>query len=113
MEAAIEEEKETQEEMSPEDAEMAAAAQPQPQQGGSLDALLQLPPEQAIAQLRQVFAEDPKVQQLLDQIEQLPPEQQAEVIAQLVSGGAEQQPAEQPPAEQPPMPPPGGPVGPV
>ena len=111
MEAAMQEEDKTKEEMSPEDAEMAEAAQPQ--QGGSLDALLQLPPEQAIAQLRQVFADDPKVQQMLDQIEQLPPEQQAEVIAQLVSGGAEQQPAEQPPAEQPPMPPPGGPVGPV
>ena len=110
MEAALEEDQ-PQEEMSPEDAEMAEAAQPQ--QGAGLEALLQMPPDQAIAELRKIFADDPKVQQMLDQVEQLAPEQQAEVIAQLVSGGGEQPPAEQPPAEQPPMPPPGGPVGPV
>jgi len=111
MEAAIEEEKGAEKEMSPEDAEMAEAAQP-PQQAG-LEALLQMPPDQAIAELRKVFADDPKVQQMLDQISALPPEQQTEIIAQLVSGGAEQQGGA--PPEQgggaPPVPPNGGPVG--
>jgi len=111
MEAAIEDEKGAEKEMSPEDAEMAEAAQP-PQQAG-LEALLQMPPDQAIAELRKVFADDPKVQQMLDQISALPPEQQTEIIAQLVSGGAEQQGGA--PPEQgggaPPVPPNGGPVG--
>ena len=111
MEAAIEDDKAAEKEMSPEDAEMAEAAQP-PQQAG-LEALLQMPPDQAIAELRKVFADDPKVQQMLDQISGLPPDQQTEIIEQLVSGGAEKQGGA--PPEQgggpPPMPPNGGPVG--
>ena len=54
-----------------------------------------------------------KVQQMLDEISALPPEQQTEIIAQLVSGGAEQQ-GGAPPAQggaPPTMPPNGGPVG--
>ena len=46
---------------------------------------MNMPPDQAIAALREVFANDPDMQQMLDQLQALPPEQQAEMIASMVS----------------------------
>jgi hypothetical protein len=46
---------------------------------------MDMPPEQAVAILREIFASDPDMQQMLDQLESLPPEQQAEMIASMVS----------------------------
>ena len=48
-------------------------------------ALLDLPPEQAILALREMFADDPQMQQVLDQLQTLPPERQAEMIATILS----------------------------
>jgi len=53
--------------------------------GPDLSQLMNMPPDQAIAALREVFANDPEMQQMLDQLEPLPPEQQAEMIASMVS----------------------------
>ncbi len=55
--------------------------------GPDLSDLAQLPPDQAIAALRDIFAEDPEMQQVLDQLETLPPEQQSQMIAQILSTG--------------------------
>jgi len=44
----------------------------------------QLPPDQAIMALKQMFANDPNMQQMLDQISGLPPEQQAQMLQQIV-----------------------------
>ena len=46
---------------------------------------MDMPPDQALLALREVFANDPEMQQMLDQLESLPPEQQAEMIASMVS----------------------------
>jgi len=50
-----------------------------------LSQLMELPPDQAIAALREVFAADPEMQQMLDQLESLPIEQQAEMIGSMIS----------------------------
>jgi len=50
---------------------------------------MNMPPDQAIAMLREVFANDPDMQQMLDQLESLPPEEQAEMIASMVSASGE------------------------
>ena len=50
-----------------------------------LSQLMELPPDQAILALREVFASDPEMQQMLDQLESLPPDQQAEMIGSMVS----------------------------
>ncbi len=60
-------------------------AAPEAPAGPDLSQLMQMPPEQAILALREVFANDPEMQQMLDQLEVLPPEQQAEMIASMVS----------------------------
>lgn len=49
-----------------------------------LQGLLDLPPDQAILALRDMFADDPEMQQVLTEMEALPPEQQAEMIASLL-----------------------------
>ena len=68
-------------------------AQPQqPQAMPDLSDLAQLPPDQAIVALRDIFAEDPEMQQVLDQLETLPPEQQGQMIAQILSTGEESAP---------------------
>jgi len=59
---------------------------PQQQSAGpDLSQLMDMAPDQAILALREVFANDPDMQQMLDQLESLPPEQQAEMIASMVS----------------------------
>ena len=50
-----------------------------------LSQLMNMPPDQAIATLREVFANDPDMQQMLNQLDSLPPEQQAEMIGSMVS----------------------------
>lgn len=48
--------------------------------------LAQLPPEQAISQLRQVFSDNPQMVELLDRAATLPPEEQARIIGMLAEG---------------------------
>ena len=68
-------------------------AQPQQAQAmPDLSDLAQLPPDQAITAMRDIFAEDPEMQQVLDQLETLPPEQQSQMIAQILSTGEESAP---------------------
>ena len=62
-----------------------AGPAPQGPAGPDLSQLMQMPPDQAILAMREVFANDPEMQQMLDQLESLPPEQQAEMIASMVS----------------------------
>jgi len=63
-----------------------AAPLPPPTGGApDLSQLMNMPPEQAIVMLREIFANDPEMQQMLDQLESVPPEQQAEMIASMVS----------------------------
>ena len=71
------------------DEQLKESAQPQQpqQQMPDLSDLAQLPPDQAISALRDIFAEDPEMQQVLDQLETLPPEQQGQMIAQILSTG--------------------------
>ena len=52
-----------------------------------LAALAQMPPEQALAVLREVYANDPEMMALLAEMESLPPERQAEML-QTIAGGA-------------------------
>jgi hypothetical protein len=54
-----------------------------------LQGLLDLPPDQAILALREMFADDPEMQQVLTEMEALPPEQQAEMIASLLQPSGE------------------------
>jgi len=49
-----------------------------------LQGLLDLPPDQAILALRDMFGDDPEMQQVLSEMERLPPEQQSEMIASLL-----------------------------
>ena len=70
------------------DQTLEAGAQPQQQEAGpDLAQLAQMPPDQAIAALRDIFAQDAEMQQVLDQLETLPPEQQSQMIAQMLSTG--------------------------
>jgi hypothetical protein len=63
-------------------------AQPQePQAAPDISDLAELPPDQAIAAMRDIFAEDPQMQQILDQLETLPPEQQSQMISQILTTG--------------------------
>ena len=90
--AEEEEEKGGEEEVEEEAAMVEATATPgvPPPQGAGpempeLEQLLDLPPDQALLALRDIFANDPDMQQMLDQVEALPPERQAEMIASMVS----------------------------
>jgi hypothetical protein len=81
-------EEETEGEQAPaEDQELQQAAEPQQPQMPDLSDLAQLPPDQAIAAMRDIFADDAEMQQVLDQLETLPPEQQGQMIAQILSTG--------------------------
>ena len=68
----------------------ASGQQPQPEQQpaeADLSDLANMPPDQAILAMREIFANDPEMQQVLDQLETLPPEQQAQMIAQMLTPG--------------------------
>ena len=54
-----------------------------------LQGLLDLPPDQAILALRDMFGDDPEMQKVLSEMEQLPPEQQSEMIAALLQSPGE------------------------
>jgi len=57
-----------------------------PQQGGvDLAAIAQMPPDQALAALAEVFADNPEVMQVIEQASQMPPEQQAEAVQIIVN----------------------------
>ena len=50
----------------------------------------QMPPDQALEALSQIFADNPEAQQLIERAKQLPPEQQSQAVQMLleaVSGG--------------------------
>ena len=88
LDSKIAEEGETEAETpAPEDQQLQEAAEPQQSQVPDLSDLAQLPPPEAIAALRDIFAEDPEMQQVLDQLETLPPEQQTQMIGQLLNTG--------------------------
>ena len=93
LDAKLAEEQETEEteepkEPSAEDQQLQQAAEPQQQpQMPDLSDLAQLPPDQAIIAMRDIFAEDAEMQQVLDQLETLPPEQQSQMISQILSTG--------------------------
>jgi len=72
---------------SAEDQQLEQAAEPQPTQVPDLSDLAQLPPTEAIAALRDIFADDEEMQQVLSQLETLPPEQQTQMIGQLLNTG--------------------------
>ena len=70
------------------DQQLQQAATPAPQQAPpDLSDLAQLPPDQAIAALRDIFAEDAEMQQVLDQLEAETPEKQAQMLAQMLTPG--------------------------
>jgi len=71
------------------DEQLEQAAQPEQQAAGGpdLDELANMPPDQAILAMRDIFANDQEMQQVLDQLETLPPEQQSQMIAQMLSTG--------------------------
>lgn len=58
----------------PEDAELQAI----------VGQIAQLPPDQAIVELKKLFASDPEMLQMLASIEAMPPEQQAETLGQML-----------------------------
>ena len=60
----------------------APAGQPSPQQ--VIAELSQMPPDQAIAALSEMFADSPEVMQLVQQIQSMPPEEQPAAIQQLL-----------------------------
>lgn len=71
---------------SADDTQLQQAAEPQaPQAPPDLSDLAQLPPNEAIAALRDIFADDAEMKQVLDQLETLPPEQQSQMISQILS----------------------------
>ena len=61
-------------------------------QGGDVQQMMeqisQMPPDQALAALREIFADQPELLQMLEQIEALPPEQQSEAIGQLLEAAS-------------------------
>jgi flagellar hook protein FlgE len=73
----------TEEQGAPPPAETALSGQAPP----DLSDLAQLPPQEAIVAMRDIFAEDAEMQQVLDQLETLPPDQQAQMIAQMLTPG--------------------------
>lgn len=60
----------------------AQAGQPSPQQ--VIAELAQMPPDQALAALSQMFADSPEIMQVVQQIQSLPPEEQPAAIQQLL-----------------------------
>jgi transcriptional regulator with AAA-type ATPase domain len=84
-----EEEENNEEKKTPDDEQLEQAAEPQeqPDQGPDLNELANLPPDQAIVAMRDIFANDQEMQQVLDQLETLPPDQQSQMITQMLSTG--------------------------
>ena len=86
MAEEMEQEGEAPQEQQPQQA--AAPQQPGQQTAESdLSDLANMPPDQAILAMREIFANDPEMQQVLDQLETLPPDQQAQMIAQMLTPG--------------------------
>ena len=69
--------------------QQATAPQQPAQQTAETDLsdLANMPPDQAIIAMKEIFANDPEMQQVLSQLETLPPEQQAQMIAQMLTPG--------------------------
>ena len=58
---------------------------PGPPEGGDpMDAIRQMPPEQAIAALKELYGDDPEMMQVLDQLAALPPEEAAAALAKIL-----------------------------
>ena len=86
MAEEMEQEGEAPQEQQPQQA--VAPQQPAQQTAESdLSDLANMPPDQAILAMREIFANDPEMQQVLDQLETLPPDQQAQMIAQMLTPG--------------------------
>ena len=68
--------------VTPEQAEAEGAEMAQ----NTLAELSQLPPDQAIAALREIYADDPEMQAMLEQMAGLPPEQQAQMMQTILAG---------------------------
>ena len=49
-----------------------------------MDAIRQMPPEQAIAALKELYGDDPEMMQVLDQLAALPPEEAAAALAKIL-----------------------------
>jgi len=78
-------------EAAPEQPPAEAGPEAPPPEGGAapspqevIQQLAQMPPEQAIEALKQMFAESPEVMQVIQQIEAMPPDQQPAAIQQLL-----------------------------
>jgi hypothetical protein len=78
-------------EAAPEQPPAEAGPEAPPPEGGAapspqevIQQLAQMPPEQAIEALKQMFAESPEVMQVIQQIEEMPPDQQPAAIQQLL-----------------------------
>jgi hypothetical protein len=63
------------------EAEMGGTEQPAPQGSSPLDALRQMPPDQALAAMAQSFGNNPELMQMVQRAQSLPAEQQAEAVA--------------------------------
>ena len=90
LESKFAEEAENDEEQkTPDDEKLEQAAEPQAQedQGPDLNELANMPPDQAIVAMRDIFANDQEMQTVLDQLETLPPDQQSQMITQMLSTG--------------------------
>ena len=88
LDSKFAEEQESDDAKSDDDDQLEQAAEPQAAQAPpDLSDLAQMPPDQAIVALRDIFADDPEMQQVLDQLETLPPEQQSQMISQILSTG--------------------------
>ena len=88
LDSKFAEEQESNDSKSEDDDQLEQAAEPQATQAPpDLSDLAQLPPQEAIAAMRDIFAEDAEMQQVLDQLETLPPEQQSQMISQILSTG--------------------------
>ena len=88
LDSKFAEEQESQEGQTQDDQNLKQAAGAQPQQQlPDLSDLASLPPDQAIAAMRDIFGDDAEMQQVLDQLETLPPDQQSQMIAQILSTG--------------------------
>ena len=59
-----------------------AEASPSPQE--VIASLSQMPPDQALAAIKEMFADNPEIMQVVQQLESLPPEQQGEAINQFL-----------------------------
>ena len=68
------------EDMPPEEAQPASEVSPQE----IVEQISQMPPDQALVALRELFADSPEIMQLIQQIESMPPEEQVGAIQQFL-----------------------------